>query len=176
MKTLTFYLLCLMLAGLFACSKNYFQQTSASPAYSKTTRYKIILVKPTLTSSRPLNTDELVNRSLFHLRAELSKINFEVMPNDKFEEAMRARSFGGSGNVSESVAMEAAKSAGATAVAYTEISTESIQGGLPLMATIRILGTADGSQLYSGKARSDNPASLEAGLEFAIEKALDGLK
>lgn len=169
-------LLTLALAGLVACSKNYFQQTSASPSYSKTTRYKIILVKPTLTSSKPLNTDELVNRSLFHLRGELSKINFDVMPNDRFEEAIRARSFGGSGNVSELVATEAAKSIGASAVAYTDISTESIQGGLPLMATIRILSAADGSQLYSGKARSDNPASLEAGLEFAIEKALEGLK
>ena len=172
----TFLFFILLLTSVFSCSKNYFQQTSASPAYSKTTRYKVILVKPNLVSSKPLNSDELVNRSLFHLRAELSKINFDVLPNDKFEEALRARSFGGSGNVSESVAMEAAKSVGATAVAYTEISTESIQGGLPLMATIRIMSTADGSQLYSGKARSDNPASLEAGLEFAIEKALEGLK
>lgn len=165
-----------VLVGVVACSKNYFQQTSASPSYSKTTRYKVILVKPNFVSSKPIQTEEAASRCLFHLRGELSKINFEILPNDQFEEAMRARSFGGSGNVNELVAMEAAKSVGANAVAYTEISTESIQGGLPLMASIRILSTVDGSQLYSGKARSDNPASLEAGLEFAIEKALEGLK
>jgi hypothetical protein len=166
-------LLCLT---LFACSKNYFQQTNASPSYNKALRYKIILVKPTLVSSRPIQTDEALNRCAFHLRAEMSKLNFDVMGNDKFDEACRARSFGGSGAIAESTALEAAKSLGANTLAFTEITTESIQGGLPLMATIRILNTADGSQLYTGKARADNPASLEAGLEFAIEKALEGLK
>jgi len=171
----------ILLAGilslsLFACSKNYFQQTNVSPSFSKATRYKIILVKPSFISSKPIQTDEALNRCTFHLRAETSKLNFDVMGNDKFDEACRARSFGGSGTISESLALEAAKSLGANTVAFTEISTESIQGGLPLMATIRILNTSDGSQLYTGKARSDNPASLEAGLEFAIEKALEGLK
>jgi hypothetical protein len=161
---------------LFACSKNYFQQTNVSPTFNKTTRYKIILVKPSFVSSKPIQTDEALNRCTFHLRSELSKLNFDVMGNDKFDEATRARSFGGSGTITENLALEAAKSLGANTLAFTEISTESIQGGLPLMATIRILNTADGSQLYSGKARADNPASLEAGLEFTIEKAMEGLK
>jgi hypothetical protein len=161
---------------LSSCSKNYFQQTQVSPAFSKTTRYKTILLKPTLVSSQGLATEEVINRCAFHLRAEMSKLNFDIMGGEKFEEACRARSFGGSGTVSESVALEAAKSLGAQAIAYSEISTESIKGGLPLMATIRILNTADGSQLYTGKARADNPVSLEAGLEFALEKALEGLK
>jgi hypothetical protein len=38
------------------------------------------------------------------------------------------------------------------------------------------LSTDNPVLLYTGKARADNPASLEAGLEFAIEKALEGLK
>lgn len=160
----------------FGCSKNYFQQTSVSPSFSKATRYKIILVKPTLVSTQAINPDEAINRCQFHLRAELSKLNFDVMGSEKFDEACRARSFGGSGAVSEQVALEAAKSLGANAIAYTEISTESLKGGLPLMATIRILNATDGAQLYSGKARADNPVSLEAGLEFAIEKAMEGLK
>jgi hypothetical protein len=165
-----------LLAGLVSCSKNYFQQTNASPSFNKATRYKIILVKPSLVSGKPIQTEEALNRCAFHLRAEISKLNFDVMGNDRFDEACRARSFGGSGTVAENTALEAAKSLGANALAFTEITTESIQGGLPLMATVRILSTADGSQLYTGKARSDNPASLEAGLEFAIEKALEGLK
>lgn len=173
---LRIFIVLVLITGLLSCSKNYLQQTTVSPAFNKSNRYKIILVKPSFVSSRPIQTDEAMNRSMFHLRAELSKLNFEVMGNDKFDEACRARSFGGSGTISESLALEAAKSLGASVVGFTEISTESIQGGLPLMATIRILNTSDGSQLYSGKARSDNPASLEAGLEFAIEKALEGLK
>jgi len=166
----------LLLSVLFSCSKNYFQQTAVSPAFSKANRYKIILLKPTFSSSKPIQTEEALNRCTFHLKAELSKFNFDVLGNDKFDEMVRARSFGGSGSVTESLALEVSKSLGANTVAFTEISTESIQGGLPLMATIRILSTADGSQLYSGKARADNPSSLEAGLEFAIEKALEGLK
>ena len=171
---LTFSLLCVF--GLFSCSKNYFQQTSLSPAFNKANRYKIILVKPSFVSSKSIQTEEALSRCTFHLRAELSKFNFDVVGNDKFDEQVRARSFGGSGTVTESLALEVSKSLGANTVAFTEISTESIQGGLPLMATIRILSTADGSQLYTGKARADNPSSLEAGLEFAIEKALEGLK
>jgi hypothetical protein len=159
-----------------ACSKNYFQQTQVSPAFSKSTRYKTILVKSTLLSSQALPGEEVINRCNFHLRAEISKLNFEVMGTEKFEEVCRARSFGGTGTISESIALDAAKSLGVQALVFSEISTESIKGGLPLMATIRILNAADGSQLYSGKARSDNPISLEAGLEFAIEKALEGLK
>jgi hypothetical protein len=159
-----------------SCSKNYFQQTYVSPSFNKANRYKIILVKPTLVSSKPVANDEVLNRCAFHLRAEVSKLNFDVLGNERFEEACRARSFGGNAAASESVALEAAKSLGVNAIAYTEITTESIQGGLPLMATIRILNTSDGSQLYTGKARADNPASLEAGLEFALEKALEGLK
>lgn len=166
----------LMFFGLVACTKNYFQQTTVSPAFQKTQRYKLILAKPVMVSSKPISTDEALNRCLFHLRAELSKLNFDVMGSEKFEEACKARSFGGSGTVTESIALESARSLGANTLAFTEITTESIQGGLPLMATIRILNTADGSQLYSGKARADNPASLEAGLEFAIEKAMEGLK
>ena len=174
MKSL-FFLIALSL-GIASCSKNYFQQTYASPTYSKANRYKLILDKPSFVSSKPINTDEALNRCIFHLRAEISKLNFDVMGSEKFEEACRARSFGGSGTVTESIAIEAAKSLGANTLAFTEITTESIQGGLPLMASIRILNTADGSQLYTGKARADNPVSLEAGLEFAIEKALEGLK
>jgi len=162
--------------GICACSKNYFQQTYASPTYSKANRYKLILVKPSFISTKPINNEEALNRCLFHLRAEISKLNFDVIGNEKFDEACRARSFGGSGSITESIALEAAKSLGANTLAFTEITTESIQGGLPLMASIRILNVADGSQLYTGKARADNPASLEAGLEFAIEKAIEGLK
>ena len=163
-------------AGFVSCSKNYFQQTYTSPAFNKASRYKLILVKPGFVSTKPINNDEALNRCTFHLRAEISKLNFDVMGSEKYEEACRARSFGGSGTVTESIALEAAKSLGANTLAFTEITTEAIEGGLPLMASIRILDTKDGSQLYTGKARADNPASLEAGLEFAIEKALEGLK
>lgn len=159
----------------FSCSKNYFQQTHVSPAYSKSQRYKLVLVKPTLISNKPVNQEEVLNRSTFHLKAELSKLNFDLQSDERFAEACRARTFGGSGQVSEEVAREAAKSLGVQCVGYTEISTESIKGGLPIMATIRIINVSDGSLLYSGKARADNPASLEAGIEFAIEKALEGL-
>lgn len=171
-----FLLFSLIVCGLVACSKNYFQQTTVSPAFQKSQRYKLILARPVLVSSKPISSDEAVSRCQFHLRAELSKLNFDILGSEKFEEACKARSFGGSGTVTESIALESAKSLGANALAYTEITTESLQGGLPLMATIRILNTADGSQLYSGKARADNPVSLEAGLEFAIEKAIEGLK
>lgn len=174
MRTQLIFFLVLVLFQ--ACSPNYFVQSHVSPAYNKAARYKTILVKPTLVSSQPIQSEEAVNRCTFHLRTELSKKNFEALPTDKFEEACRARSFGGNGVVAESVALEAAKSVGANVVVYSEITTESIKGGLPLMATIRILNTADGSELYSGKARADNPVSLEAGLEFAVEKALEGLK
>jgi hypothetical protein len=174
MKNLIFIIL--IAIGISSCSKNYFQQTYASPAYNKANRYKLILVKPGFVSTKPINNEEALNRCTFHLRAEISKLNFDVMGSEKFEEACRARSFGGSGTVTESIALEAAKSLGANTLAFTEITTESIDGGLPLMASIRILNTSDGSQLYTGKARADNPASLEAGLEFAIEKALEGLK
>jgi hypothetical protein len=173
MKNL-FFILAISI-GIVSCSKNYFQQTHASPAFNKSNRYKIILVTGFI-STKPINNDEALNRCNFHLKAEMSKLNFDVMGSEKFDEACRARSFGGSGMIKESIALEAAKSIGANTIAFTEITTESIQGGLPLMASIRILNTADGSQLYTGKARADNPASLEAGLEFAIEKALEGLK
>jgi hypothetical protein len=161
---------------ILSCSKNYFQQTNLSPAFSKVNRYSLILMKPKFITSKTINTDEALSRCMFHMKAELTKLNFDLLGVDKFEELIQARSFGGSGVVQEELALELAKKAGANTLAFTEISTESIQGGLPLMATIRIVNTADGSQLYMGKARADNPASLEAGLEFAIEKALEGLK
>ena len=161
---------------LFACSKNYFQQTSLSPAWQTATRYRTLVVKPVLVSSRPVSGEEVVNRCTFHLRTELSKRNLDLLSSDGFEETLRARSFGGSGTVSEKTMLEAARSQGAQVLVLTEISTESLQGGLPLMATLRMLQTSDGMQLYAGKARADNPASLEAGLEFALEKALEALK
>lgn len=170
-KILIFSILLLTLA----CSKNYFQQTHVSPAYTKSQRYKLVLVKPALVSNKPVNQEEVISRSTFHLKGELSKLNFDIQSDERFAEACRARTFGGSGQVTEEVAREAARGMGAQCIAYTEISTESIKGGLPIMATIRIIQVADGSLLYSGKARADNPASLEAGIEFAIEKALEGL-
>lgn len=165
-----------LIACLAACSKNYFQQHNLSPAYKNTARYKSILMKPKLVSAQAIASDEAVNRATFHLRTELSKRNFDFLPNDAFEEACRALSFGGSGQVTESVANQAAKKSGADVLIYSEIATESIKGGLPLMATVRIVSATDGTELYAGKARADNPVSLEAGLEFAIEKALEGLK
>lgn len=162
-----------MLAG---CSKNYFQQTQVSSAFSKFIRYKAIVMKPVLISSKNLASEELINRCKFHLQGELSKLNFDLVNSEGFEEVWRARSFGGSGMITEATAAEVAKSMGVQALVYCDISTESIQGGLPLMATVRILGTDNLLLLYTGKARADNPASLEAGLEFAIEKALEGLK
>lgn len=169
-------LLMVLLFGLLACSKNYFQQHNLSPAYKSTARYKAILLKPRLVSAQAIATDEAVSRATFHLRTELAKRNFEFLPNDAFEEACRALSFGGSGQVSESVANQAAMKLGADVLVFSEIATESIKGGLPLMATIRIISVSDGAELYSGKARADNPVSLEAGMEFAVERALEGLK
>lgn len=170
-----FGLLC-MVIGFISCSQNYFVQHNVSPAYKSTARYKGILMKPRLVSAQAITTDEAVSRATFHLRTELAKRNFDFLPNDAFEEACRALSFGGSGQVSETVANQAAKKSGADVLVYCEIATESIKGGLPLMATIRIVSVADGVELYAGKARSDNPVSLEAGMEFAVEKALEGLK
>ena len=161
---------------LNSCSPNYFQQAAVSPAYSKTQLYSCIIGNPVFTTSRSVPVDDARNRCLGFLRTELSKKNFQVMPSDRFEEAVKARSFGGSGTLPESTALELAASFGAQTLVFAEISAEAIKGGLPMMASIRIIRTQDGLQLYSGKARAENPASMEAGLEFAIEKAIEGLK
>lgn len=169
------FLYTVLILSLASCSKNYFQQTALSPSFDLTKQYRLVLADPVLKSVQTGNPDELKNRAYQHLSIEFQKIrNFNLVDKSSYENEVRIRKFGNL-DVDLNTAREAAKAAGAQAIAYTELSTEPVKGGLPMMAYIQVLDLQSGNIMYTGKARMDNPVSLEAGLEFAVEKAMEEL-
>lgn len=168
--------LALAMMWVASCSKNYFQSSHIAPAFDKSKSYKIVVAEPQITQQAALNNDELKNRTYNHLTLELQKIkNFTIVDRAAYERELRVRRFGTGQTIDAATAREAAKAAGGQLLALTEISTEAVKGGLPILASIQLIEIGSGNILYQGKARMKNPASLEAGVELAIEKAMEEL-
>jgi hypothetical protein len=159
-----------------ACSKNYFQSSTLSPTFDKSKVYRVVLAEPQFNNMQSQASDDLKARTYTHLSIEMQKIrNLQIVDRAAYERELRVRRFGANTSVDANTAREAAKAAGAQLIAFSEISTEAVKGGLPILASVQLLDLNTGNTVYQGRARMKNPASLEAGVEFALEKALEEL-
>jgi hypothetical protein len=106
--------------------------------------------------------------------------NLSLVPIDAVKTACQTYAFGG-GDISFANYADIAKNVGADVICTIELSKEkmTIKGKEigTVMAYIQLLDVSNNMMvLYTGKARSMNPISLEAEAELAIENALRRLK
>jgi hypothetical protein len=106
--------------------------------------------------------------------------NLSLIPFEAVKNACQTYAFGG-GDVAYNNYADIAKNVGADVLCTIELSKEkmTIKGKEigTVMAYIQLLDVSNNmAVLYTGKARSMNPISLEAEAELAIENALKRLK
>lgn len=158
---------------LSGCSKDYFLQTSFSPGYSPQKTMKVLVLPVAIRTNKSTAIDELSRRTDQFLQAKVSSIpNLQTIDNSNYKREISVRRFGGQSEVSSEVMKEAAIASGAEAILVSDVTTEAVEGGLPLMAFVQLKDLKTDQILYSGRARATKIKSLEAGVEYTLGVAL----
>jgi hypothetical protein len=161
---------------LTGCSKDYFLQTSFSPGYSTQKPLRVLVLPVAIRTTKTTAIDELSRRTDQFLQAKVSSIaNLQIIDNNNYQREISVRRFGGQTDVSADVMKAAALASGADAILISDVTTEAVEGGLPLMAFVQLKDLKTDQVLYSGRARATKIKSLEAGVEYTLGVALNEL-
>jgi|GEM_PF-1194826 hypothetical protein len=172
-KLLSFILLIGLLGG---CSKDYFLQTSFSPSYNVGKPLKVLVLPVSIRTTKTAAVDELARRTDQFLQSKMASLpNLQAVDVSSYNREVSVRRFGGSSEVSNEVMKEAALAAGADAIFTSDVTTEAVEGGLPLMAFVQLKDLKTDQILYSGRARATKIKSLEAGVEYTLGVAMHEL-
>lgn len=167
----------LTLLIILACSKAYFKQGSTLPPdFDKTRTYKVAILPFLVRGEIGQPNQVLRDRAYTRLQVILQNTGkFLVIDKFTVEQATRKHEFGTMGKVDPALARTIGKEVGAELVALTELSLNPVGGGLKILANVQILDVNKEYVIYTGQARTDNPISVEAGAEKAIELATEVL-
>ncbi|MBN3036794.1 MAG: hypothetical protein JW861_14510 [Bacteroidales bacterium] len=165
----------MLVALLAACSPKYWSDSSISPAYQHTMKYRVAVMPVAITGIKEALSIPLNERAYAKITMELMKQgNFSLLDRSVVDQTTRIRAFSNTSNTMDlSLAKEVGKEAGADLVVVSMLSRES--EGMPVLAEIQIVEIERSEPIYMGKGRAENPLSVEAGTEVAIEAALSGL-
>ncbi len=167
------FLVFLAASLVWGCSKDYFLQTSFSPAYNKQKPLKVLVMPVSIRTTKTAAIDELARRTDQFLQSKVASLpNLQAVDVSSYNREVSVRRFGGSSEVSPEVIKEAALAAGADAVFSSDVTTEAVEGGLPLMAFVQLKDLKTDQILYSGRARATKIKSLEAGIEYTLGVAM----
>ena len=166
----------ILLSAILFCSKGYIKQGVLDPGFDKTRTYKIAILPFLVRGESGEPSVTLRDRAYTRLQVRLQETG-KFMVIDKFtvEKATRVHEFGSQGKVDPALARKIGKEVGAELVALTELSLTPVGGGLRILANVQILDVNKNYVIYTGQGRTDNPVSIEAGAEFAIDLATDVL-
>lgn len=167
-------------------AQKYWVEASVSPSLDKEKNYKVAIL-PVISSNDELNGDEkLKNLAYEKISLQVSSIrHFEPVSRQKVEKAVRVFAFGGSSEVKEENYSQIAKEAGAKMILLCELTREKVikkilfskKGIEVIRVSIKIYDTTQGNSIvYNAKARSKNPLSKEAEVEYGIENAMEKLE
>jgi len=178
------HLLVLLTAILFnvnAIAQKYWEQSNVSSSYSAQKNYKVGLLPVKMQDMELQKEAQLKSTAAKKTETELMGVkNLSLIPFEAVKNACQTYAFGG-GDIAFNNYADIAKNVGADVLCTIELSKEkmTIKGKEigTVMAYIQLLDVSNNmAVLYTGKARSMNPISLEAECELAIENALKRLK
>lgn len=163
-----------------AFAQKYWVESSVSPSLNKEKEHKVAILPVTSDDTELNGDDKLLKLAYDKLSLQLSGINkFEPVSKQKVEKAVRIFAFGGSNEVKEENYKEIASQSGANMILLCTLTKETIlkKGVQVIRVTIKIFDTEnDNSIVYNAKARSKNPLSQDAEVEYGIENAMEKLK
>jgi hypothetical protein len=176
-----YILLATLLVNSNAFAQKYWEQANVSSSYSVAENYKVAILPVKMQDMELQKEAQLKSTAAKKTEAELMGVkNLSLVPIDAVKTACQTYAFGG-GDISFANYADIAKNVGADVICTIELSKEkmTIKGKEigTVMAYIQLLDVSNNMMvLYTGKARSMNPISLEAEAELAIENALRRLK
>jgi len=153
------------------CSKGYIKYGSLDPNFDTTRTYKVAIL-PFLVRDTGEPDPVLRDRAYSRLQVRLQETGkFQIIDKFTVERIVKIYEFGSSGKVDPALARNIGKELGAELVVLSELSLNPIGGGLRILANIQILDVNKNYVIYTGQGRTDNPISIEAGAEYAIDLA-----
>jgi hypothetical protein len=163
----------LSLLILLGCSSKYISNGALSAGFDTNGTYKIAIM--------PLAVRGLLTPSSFardkaydHLLRTLTQTQ-KFQPIDKYtvEQQVKLEEFGGEGGIDPVLSRKVGRKVGADLVVIAECVFEEEAPKVILNTSVEVLDVGTTMQVYSGSARTTNPASTiaaaEAGLEFATD-------
>lgn len=179
-------LIAIVLIAISSSAQKYWVEASVSPNLDKERDHKVAIL-PVTSSNEELEGDEkLKNLAYDKISMQLSYIyHFEPVSKQKVEKAMRIFAFGGSHDVKEENYAQVASQAGADIILLCKLTKEKVmqkslfskKGIEVIRVTIKMYDTKnDNAIVYNAKARSKNPISKDAEVEYGVEKAMEKLK
>ncbi len=158
---------------LAACSPKYFMQGTVSNNFDKSKTYNVAIMPPVIKGVG--ETANLQDKCYGKLKAELMNVKNLNIKGDltSIKKAIKNNQIGASDYVDHDLYKKAAESVGCEAYVFTEITRESDK--LPVLAQVEIFDVQSGNTLYVGRGRGQNPLTVEAEAELAIELALKSL-
>jgi hypothetical protein len=176
-----YILLTALLMSFNAFGQKYWEQSNVSSSYSAQKNYKVGLLPVKMLDMELQREAQLKSTAAKKTETELMGVkNLSLIPFEAIKSACQTYAFGG-GDIAFNNYTDIAKNVGADVLCTIELSKEkmTIKGKQigTVMAYIQLLDVSNNmGVLYTGKARSMNPISLEAECELAIENALKRLK
>jgi hypothetical protein len=170
-----------LLCSFTAFGQKYWEQSNVSSSYSAQKNYKVGLLPAKMLDMELQSEAQLKSTAAKKTETELMGVkNISMIPFEVVKSACKTYAFGG-GDIAYNNYADIAKNVGADVLCTIELSKEkmTIKGKQigTVMAYIQLLDVSNSmGVLYTGKARSMNPISLEAECEMAIENALRRLK
>jgi hypothetical protein len=174
-RTTTFALLLLVLG----CSAKYISSGEVSPGFDTDRSYKVAIM--------PLAVRGLLTPSSFArdkaydhlLRTLMQTRRFQFIDKYTVEQQVKLEEFGSEGGIDPFMSRQVGKKVGADLVVIAECAFEE-ETPVILNTSVEVLDVNTTMQMYSGSARTTNPASTlaaaEAGLELATEKLVQKMK
>lgn len=171
----------LALCLLFGCSAKYVDGDGVlAPGFDTNRPYKVAVM--------PLAVRGLLSPGAFardkaydHLVRMLMQVpKFQLVDKYTVEQQVRLAEFGSEGSIDPGMGRKVAREVGADLVVIAECAFEEEAPKVLLNTSVQVLDVNTALQVYSGSARTVNPASTlaaaEVGLERATEKLIQKMK
>ncbi len=183
-KTILIIAAIVFTSSVFA--QKYWVESSVSPHLDKNKEHKVAIL-PITSPSEELNGNDALKKMAYEkIGLQLSSIkNFEPVSKQRVEKAVRIFAFGGSHEVKEENYGQIASQSGANMILLCKLVKEQVmkkslfsKNGIEVIrVTIKIYDAENDSRVvYNAKARSKNPLSDEAEVEYGVENAMEKLK
>jgi len=158
---------------LCSCSTKYAEHSAVGAGFDAKRTYTIaimpLLVRGPMVTPGAFERDQAYG---FLLRRLMETGKLKPMDKATIDRTVGLQEFGQQGAVSPAKACQIGRELGAELVCLAEVNIEQAP---VISATVDILDVGTTTTVYSGAARSTNPASTNAAAEYALEQATDRL-
>jgi len=161
---------------LMCFSQKFWEQSNLSSSYDKNKTYRVAILNVETNDMELQQEVGLKNTARRQMMTELTGVsNFVMIPLAQIDEACKIHVFGGT-SVSASDFPKIAKSLNADLFVTCELSKDKAMIKRKeigtVMAYIEVYDVQNSTIIYTGKARSINPISLQVETEMAVQRAL----